>query len=123
MYPAGDDLPKGKIRLMYEAAPLAWMFERAGGKSATGTAERILDIQPENVHDRCPIIFGSSFEVDKFEEFRLEEFGEVGVFSSGAWTSDVGTEGLDTSSCGGIVSGVLNKASDLPLISSNASSK
>jgi len=71
MYPAGEDYPNGKIRLMYEAAPLAWMLERAGGKAVTGTGENILDMVPKKVHDRCPIILGSAFEVDKFEEMRL----------------------------------------------------
>jgi fructose-1,6-bisphosphatase I len=70
MYPAGEDLPDGKIRLMYEAAPLAWMMERAGGMAITGTGETILDRVPERIHDRCPIILGSNFEVNKFEEFR-----------------------------------------------------
>jgi fructose-1,6-bisphosphatase I len=70
MYPAGQDLPNGKIRLMYEAAPLAWMMERAGGKAVTGTGENILDKQPENVHQRSPIILGSPYEVDKFEDMR-----------------------------------------------------
>jgi fructose-1,6-bisphosphatase I len=72
MYPAGEDLPEGKIRLMYEAAPLAWMMERAGGKAVTGTGEHILDKVPTSVHQRCPIILGSHFEVDKFEELRLK---------------------------------------------------
>ncbi len=72
MYPAGDDLPHGKIRLMYEAAPLAWMLERAGGKAVTGTGENILDKIPQNVHQRSPIILGSHYEVDKFEELRLK---------------------------------------------------
>ena len=72
MYPAGEDYPKGKIRLMYEAAPLAWMLERAGGKAVTGTGVNILDMVPEKIHERCPIILGSAFEVDKFEEFRLK---------------------------------------------------
>jgi fructose-1,6-bisphosphatase I len=71
MYPAGEDYPNGKIRLMYEAAPLAWMLERAGGKAVTGTGEDILDKKPSQVHDRCPIILGSAYEVDKFEEFRI----------------------------------------------------
>ena len=70
MYPAGEDYPNGKIRLMYEAAPLAWMLERAGGKAVTGVGDHILDKRPKNVHDRCPIILGSRYEVDKFEEFR-----------------------------------------------------
>lgn len=70
MYPAGEDYPNGKIRLMYEAAPLAWMLERAGGKAVTGTGDHILDKVPQHVHDRCPIILGSAYEVDKFEEFR-----------------------------------------------------
>jgi fructose-1,6-bisphosphatase I len=72
MYPAGEDLPEGKIRLMYEAAPLAWMMELAGGKAVTGTGENILDRVPTTVHQRCPIILGSHFEVDKFEELRLK---------------------------------------------------
>ena len=72
MYPAGDDLPEGKIRLMYEAAPLGWMLEKAGGKAVTGMGDNILDRVPKSVHQRCPIILGSSFEVDKFEEFRLK---------------------------------------------------
>jgi fructose-1,6-bisphosphatase I len=71
MYPAGEDLPEGKIRLMYEAAPLGWMLERAGGKAVTGTGDNILDRVPTTVHQRCPIILGSHFEVDKFEEMRL----------------------------------------------------
>ncbi len=81
MYPAGEDYPNGKIRLMYEAAPLAWMLERAGGKAVTGTGEDILDKQPSQVHDRCPIILGSAYEVDKFEEFRLAWEKENEAFS------------------------------------------
>lgn len=81
MYPAGEDYPKGKIRLMYEAAPLAWMLERAGGKAVTGTGENILDIRPEHVHDRSPIILGSPYEVDKFEEMRIKWEKENDSFS------------------------------------------
>jgi len=81
MYPAGEDLPHGKIRLMYEAAPLAWMMVRAGGKAVTGTGVNILDMIPQNIHQRSPIILGSPFEVDKFEEFRLKWEKENEAFS------------------------------------------
>lgn len=52
-----------KLRLMYEANPMAWLVEQAGGKASTGY-ENILDIQPSHIHQRVPVILGSSNEVD-----------------------------------------------------------
>jgi len=53
----------GKLRLMYEANPMGFLIEQAGGKAWTPT-ERILDIEPEQIHQRVPVILGSRNEVD-----------------------------------------------------------
>ncbi len=58
----------GKLRLMYEAAPLAFVVEEAGGRASTGT-ERILDVTPGAVHQRVPLIIGSPYEVSLAETF------------------------------------------------------
>ncbi|MBT9585759.1 class 1 fructose-bisphosphatase [bacterium] len=60
--------PKPKLRLVYEANPLAFLVEQAGGKASTGT-ERILDLQPTALHQRVPLIIGSAYDVDKYCEF------------------------------------------------------
>ncbi|MFO0755229.1 MAG: class 1 fructose-bisphosphatase [Byssovorax sp.] len=67
-YPADKKSPGGKLRLLYEANPFAFIFEAAGGKATTGT-ERILDIQPEKLHQRVPLVLGSPHDVNVFEEF------------------------------------------------------
>lgn len=54
----------GKLRLMYEANPMAFLIEQAGGAATTGY-KRILDIQPESLHQRVPVILGSKNEVDR----------------------------------------------------------
>ncbi len=54
----------GKLRLMYEANPIAMIIEQAGGAASTGY-ERILDLQPNNLHQRVPVILGSKNEVEK----------------------------------------------------------
>jgi len=58
-----DPAKAGKLRLMYEANPMAMLLEQAGGKAFTHTV-RILDIQPENIHQRVAVILGSADEVD-----------------------------------------------------------
>ncbi|MDH3369646.1 MAG: fructose-bisphosphatase class I, partial [Gemmatimonadota bacterium] len=63
MYPADSKSPKGKLRLQYEANPLAFIAEQAGGKATDG-ARRILDIEPEELHQRTPLIIGSTSDVD-----------------------------------------------------------
>lgn len=68
LYPGDTKNPQGKIRLLYEASPLAFVAENAGGKATTGH-ERILDIQPTSIHQRIPLIIGSPEEVDLAETF------------------------------------------------------
>ena len=58
LYPGDKSNPQGKLRLMYEANPLAYVAERAGGAASSGT-RRILDIQPEALHQRIPLIIGN----------------------------------------------------------------
>ena len=68
MYPADSASPNGKLRLLYEASPLAWIVEQAGGKASDGR-RRILDIVPESLHERTPFYFGSSEFVDQAERY------------------------------------------------------
>ncbi len=68
MYPASSDAPNGKLRLMFESNPMAFITEQAGGKATTG-AERILDLEPTEIHQRNPVFMGSPDMVDKLESF------------------------------------------------------
>ncbi|MFD2553213.1 class 1 fructose-bisphosphatase [Sphingobacterium tabacisoli] len=68
IYPQTALQPKGKLRLMYECNPIAFIIEQAGGKATTGT-ERILEIAPEELHQRVPAILGSTDMVNKVLEF------------------------------------------------------
>ncbi len=61
--------PNGKLRLLYEAAPLAFLAEQAGGRAVTDDGRNISDIQPSELHERVPLIIGSKHDVEKFEEF------------------------------------------------------
>ena len=60
--------PKPKLRLLYEAAPLAFIAEQAGGKATTGN-QRIMELTPKSLHERVPLVIGSRWEVEKYEEF------------------------------------------------------
>jgi fructose-1,6-bisphosphatase I len=62
MYPADSKAPQGKLRLLYEAAPLAFIADQAGG-AATDGATPILDIQPTELHQRTPLLIGSKDDV------------------------------------------------------------
>lgn len=73
MYPADNKNPHGKLRLLYEAAPLAFIVEQAGGRASNGTQD-ILHIQPESLHQRVPLFIGSREDVNKAEQFR-RDFG------------------------------------------------
>jgi len=64
MYPPTAKAPGGKLRLMYEANPMAMLVEQAGGKALIAPGQRILEVQPETVHQRCSVILGSAAEVD-----------------------------------------------------------
>ncbi len=66
MYPATTDYPKGKLRLLYEANPVAFLAEQAGG-AATDGEQRILDLQPHDIHQRTPLIVGGETEMTEFE--------------------------------------------------------
>jgi fructose-1,6-bisphosphatase I len=68
MYPATAASPKGKLRLMYEANPMALIVEQAGGAASTG-AKRILDLEPTDLHQRVPLFIGSRPLVEKAEAF------------------------------------------------------
>ena len=66
LYPGEKDRPEGKLRLLYEANPLALVVEQAGGKATTGTT-RILDVQPTALHQRVPLLIGSPEDVNEAE--------------------------------------------------------
>jgi fructose-1,6-bisphosphatase I len=63
IYPGTKKAPKGKLRLMYECNPMAYVLERAGGAGSTGS-QRILEVMPVGLHDRVPAILGSVREVE-----------------------------------------------------------
>lgn len=68
MYPADSGHPDGKLRLLYEAAPLAMVAEHAGGRASNGE-RRILDLEPEDLHQRTPLYLGSAEHVELAERF------------------------------------------------------
>lgn len=90
LYPA-DKRPgytHGRLRLIYEANPIAWIVEQAGGGASTGRGP-ILDIQPGDIHQRVPLIFGSADKVARIEGYytdlhplgsRAALFGQRGLF-------------------------------------------
>ncbi|MBI3581790.1 MAG: class 1 fructose-bisphosphatase [Nitrospinae bacterium] len=69
MYPPDRKSPGGKLRLMYEAIPLAFIAEQAGGGAVNANGERILEIQPESLHQRTPLFIGSKEEVEISKRF------------------------------------------------------
>ena len=66
-----DPSKPGKLRLMYEANPMAWLVEQAGG-AATNTEQRILDIQPQKLHERVSVVLGSKNEVERVTRYHQE---------------------------------------------------
>lgn len=64
-YPADKKSPKGKLRILYECAPMAMVFENAGGLAVNSRMERLLDVVPTHIHDRSGIFLGSKDEVQK----------------------------------------------------------
>lgn len=64
-YPADKKSPKGKLRILYECAPMAMVFENAGGQAVNSKMERMLTVVPEHIHDRSGIFMGSYDEVQK----------------------------------------------------------
>ena len=67
MYPGTTDKPKGKLRLLYECNPFAFIIEVAEGKATDGQ-QRILDIQPTELHQRTPMFIGSRNMMEELEK-------------------------------------------------------
>ncbi len=72
LYPGTRKDPEGKLRLLYESAPLAYLIEQAGGRSSTGT-EELLAVTPHYLHQRTPLIIGSAEDVSLVESFIQEQ--------------------------------------------------
>jgi fructose-1,6-bisphosphatase I len=70
LYPTSSKSPKGKLRLLYECNPLAFVVEQAGGKASDGK-NRIMELQPTELHQRIPFFCGSKNMVDTLEKFML----------------------------------------------------
>ncbi len=79
LYPADTKHPGGKLRLLYEASPMAFLAEQAEG-SATDGVHRILDIMPETLHQRTPLVIGSREDVG----FVADTLRRVAARASGA---------------------------------------
>ena len=73
MYPKDTKDPNktGRLRLLYEANPITLLVEQAGGRATTGR-ERVLDVMPESLHQRVPLILGSRNEVERIERYHAE---------------------------------------------------
>jgi len=66
-YPATSDVPKGKLRMVFEVFPFAFVYEKAGGEAIDGK-ERLLNLSPSHIHDTTPCFFGSSKEIELVKE-------------------------------------------------------
>jgi len=77
LYPRDAKEPQkpGRLRLLYEANPISFIIEQAGGSASTGR-ERILDVVPNSLHQRVPFIFGAREEVEILEAYHREQAGE-----------------------------------------------
>lgn len=76
IYPATKNAPQGKLRLLYEASPLAFIVEQAGGVATDGV-NRIMEIKPTELHQRCPLFIGSKKMVERAtEKYQLEHVKE-----------------------------------------------
>ncbi|GAA0531196.1 class 1 fructose-bisphosphatase [Halorubrum ejinorense] len=71
-YPALVDAPRGKLRLSFEANPIAYIVERAGGAATDGETD-ILDVEPDGVHDRVPLYVGNEALVERLEDALADE--------------------------------------------------
>lgn len=68
IYPQSNHYPDGKLRLMYECNPLSFIIEQAGGRATTGR-QRIMEVEPYDIHQRTPIFIGSKANVEQAEYF------------------------------------------------------
>ncbi|MDX2002224.1 MAG: class 1 fructose-bisphosphatase [Chitinophagales bacterium] len=78
IYPPSADAPKGKLRLLYECNPMSFIVEQAGGRATDGHT-RILDLKPEELHQRTPIFIGSSEMVKQAEQYYQKYAQPVGA--------------------------------------------
>lgn len=77
-YPSTRSNPDGKLRLLYECAPMAKILEQAGGAGSTGHG-RVLDVKPTEVHQRTPVFLGSIenvYELEQFYEYYVDGASE-----------------------------------------------
>ncbi|OJJ82255.1 fructose 1,6-bisphosphate 1-phosphatase [Aspergillus glaucus CBS 516.65] len=74
-YPADSKSTKGKLRILYECAPMAMLFENAGGLAVNSKAERLLEAVPEHIHDRSGVYLGSKDEVQKVIDMYKKHHG------------------------------------------------
>jgi fructose-1,6-bisphosphatase I len=84
-YPANKKTPKGKLRLLYEANPLAFIVEQAGGAASDGT-QRILDVTPTELHQRTPLYIGSAGEVELAKRVLSQALPLIGADQRGVPT-------------------------------------
>jgi fructose-1,6-bisphosphatase I len=79
LYPADNKSPKGKLRLLYEGIPMAMITEQAGGIASTGMfngkIQRVLDLVPDSIHAKCPIIMGGKRDV----QVVMDQYAKAGV--------------------------------------------
>jgi len=75
LYPGTKKQPEGKLRLLYETAPLAMIIEQAGGNALTGT-QRVMDVVPAKLHQRTPAILGSKDDVNLVKSF-IEKYADI----------------------------------------------
>ncbi|ACZ11711.1 class 1 fructose-bisphosphatase [Sulfurospirillum deleyianum] len=66
-YPATSDVPKGKLRMIFEVFPFAFVYEKAGGEAIDGK-QRILELSPSHPHDTTPCFFGSKVEIERVKQ-------------------------------------------------------
>jgi fructose-1,6-bisphosphatase I/sedoheptulose-1,7-bisphosphatase len=86
-----DPLRPGRLRLLYEANPISFLVEQAGGLASTGR-HRLMEVQPEGLHQRIGFVFGSAEEVERIEQYHEEQliddsyhsplFGQRGLFAA-----------------------------------------
>lgn len=81
IYPASGDYADGRLRLLYEANPIAFLAEQAGG-AATDGEQRILDLTPRELHQRTPLVVGGKYEMNNFAECLTSTNAERGMRSA-----------------------------------------
>ncbi len=72
MYPSDAKAKMGKLRLMYEASPISFIVEQAGGASTTGL-QRVMEVNPTGIHQRVPIMLGSKNEIDRIASYHQKK--------------------------------------------------